>query len=86
MKSKLVGENTSEVEVTHISMSGIWVLIQDKEYFLPFEKFPLFRSATVGAIHNVLVVDEGTLRWPELNLNVTLETIGDPHKVQVIST
>ena len=45
--------DTSEVEVTQIDKQGIWVLIGEKESFLPFENFPRFRDASVGAIHNV---------------------------------
>jgi hypothetical protein len=60
------------------------LLIYDKEYFLPFEKFPWFRAATVGAIHNVELLNEESLRWPELDVELTLESIGDPEGFPVI--
>jgi hypothetical protein len=81
MKSKLVGKSTLEVEVTHISIGGIWVLIDDKEFFLPFEKFPQFRNATVGAIHNVELVNEWNLHWPDLNIDLSVESMGNPEHV-----
>jgi hypothetical protein len=33
----------SAVEVTNVSQHGLWLLIHEKEIFLPFEKFPWFR-------------------------------------------
>lgn len=81
MKSKLGGKSTSEVEVTQISISGIWVLIDDKEFFLSFENFPRFRSAMVGEIHNVQLLNNGNLNWPDLEIDVSLETIGEPEHV-----
>ena len=81
MNSKLVGDNISEVEVTHISQGGIWVLIHDKEYFLPFDKFPVLRDATVATIHNVRLARAGHLNWPGLDLEVALESLGNPATV-----
>ncbi|HEY2974645.1 MAG TPA: DUF2442 domain-containing protein [Pyrinomonadaceae bacterium] len=81
MKSKRSGKSTSEVEVTQISIGGIWLLIDDKEFFLPFEKFPRFRNATVGSIHNVQLVDNGDLHWPDLKIDLSVESIGKPEHV-----
>ena len=81
MKSNLSGKSTSEVEVTHISIGGIWLLIDDKEFFLPFEKFPWFRDATVGAIHNVQLVNDRDLHWPDLKIDLSVESIGKPEHV-----
>jgi hypothetical protein len=84
MKSKLSGKGTSEVEVTQISIGGIWLLIDDKEFFLPFEKFPQFRNSTVGSIHNVQLVNEHELHWPDLGLNLSIESIGRPDQIPSI--
>jgi len=81
MNSKLVGDNISEVEVTHISLGGIWVLIDDKEYFVPFDMFPILRDATVAKIHNVRLARAGYLNWPALDLEVALESLGNPATV-----
>ena len=85
MKSNAIGKTTLDVEVTQIDMRGIWVLIDDKEYFLPFEKFPLFRNATVRAIHNVRLLNQGQLHWSELDLDVALESLGSPDHVPLLT-
>jgi hypothetical protein len=81
MKSKLSGNDTSEVEVTQISIGGIWLLIDDKEYFLPFKEFPGFKDATIGQIHNVQLISIGELHWPDLKIDLSLESIGKPEHV-----
>ena len=56
-----MGTDPSDVEVTQIDKQGIWLLIGERESFLPFEKFPWFRNALVGAIHNVKLLNESHL-------------------------
>jgi len=81
MKSNHDGKSTLEPEVTQIDRQGIWILIDDKEYFLSFEKFPRFRNATVGEIHNVQIVNDHELHWPDLKLNLSIESFGKPEHV-----
>jgi hypothetical protein len=44
------GAAISQVEVTNVSQHGFWLLLDGGELFLPFEEFPWFKQATVGAI------------------------------------
>lgn len=78
MKLETAGKSTSEVEVTQIDRQGIWVLLREKESFLSFESFPRFREAAVGAIHNVELLNNNHLHWPELNLDISVESIENP--------
>ena len=41
---------TSAVAVTNISKHGFWLLINEEEVFLPFEKFPWFLDAPIGKV------------------------------------
>lgn len=86
MKSNDVGKSTLEPEVTQIDRHGIWLLINDKEYSLPFDKFPGFKEATVSQIHNVRLINNGELHWPDLGLNLTVESIAQPALVPDFST
>jgi len=81
MKSDAGGKITLEAEVTQIDKQGIWILIGDKESFLPFEKFPTFREASVGTIHNVVLLNEGHLYWPDLDIDLAVESIEHPEPV-----
>ena len=85
MKSETLGASTSEVEVTQISTHGIWLLIQEKEHFLSFENFPWFQSAPVSKIHNVELLHERHLYWPDLDIDLAVESIKEPNRFPLIS-
>ncbi len=78
MKSEMLGIDTSGVEVTQISKHGIWLLLQDKEHFLSFENFPWFKDASVSAIHHVELLNEHHLYWPDLDIDLAIESIEHP--------
>jgi len=74
------GTSTSEAEVTNISRHGFWILVDERELFLPFEGFPWFRDATVGAILSVERPHPHHLCWPELDIDLALESIEHPER------
>ena len=78
MKSSPHGARTSAVEVTHIDAFGIWVLVQGKEYFLPYDRFPWFHDAKVGDILAVELLHKDHLRWPSLDVDLSLQSLGNP--------
>lgn len=85
MKLKSVGKNTLEAEVTQIDMQGIWMLIGDKESFLSFQNFPWFRNATVAAIQKVEILNGRLLRWPDLDVDLAVESIEHPERFPLIA-
>ena len=85
MKSDTGGKITLDAEVTHVDRQGIWLQIGDRELFLPFEKFPWFRDAAVGAIHNVELLNERHLYWPDLDIDLAVESIEHPERFPLIA-
>ncbi len=85
MRSEALGTNTSEVEVTNISQHGFWILLKDKELFVPFGEFPWFREAPVGAILNVELPHPGHLYWPDLDIDLAVESIEHPERFPLAS-
>lgn len=85
MKSKELGTPISEVEVTNISKHGFWVLIGEEELFLPFRDFPWFEAASVSAILNVELQGSHHLYWPDLDIDLTVESIKHPEKYPLMS-
>jgi hypothetical protein len=80
MKSALRGKPTSEVEVTNLSSRGFWVLLDDRELFLPFDTFPWFRDASV---HQIIAVERPSphhLYWPLLDVDLAVESIDHPEQ------
>ena len=74
------GTSTSEAEVTNISRHGIWVLLDERELFMPFSEFPWFAKAPVGAILNVERPKPEHLYWPDLDVDLAVESIEHPER------
>lgn len=75
------GTSTSPpAEVSNISAHGFWVLIDDRELYLPFEVFPWFKDATVAAILHLERPQPHHLYWPDLDVDLSLDSIEHPEK------
>jgi hypothetical protein len=74
------GSATSAIEVTNISKHGFWLLVDGQELFLAFDEFPWFRRATVDSILRVERPTPDHLRWPELDVDLALESIEHPER------
>jgi len=85
MKSALHGTHTSEAEVTNVSAHGFWLLIGVREMFVPFDEFPWFRDAPVGQILNVLLQAPNHLYWPDLDIDLAVESIEHPERFPLVS-
>ena len=85
MKSKSPGVGTSTLEITNISKHGCWILVDEEELFLAFKEFPWFRDAPLSAILAVEQLSPGSLYWPLLDVDLTLESIRYPDRYPLIS-
>jgi hypothetical protein len=79
------GIATSLPEVTNISKHGFWLLLDDSEYFLAFAQFPWFRAAPVAAILNVEQLHAKHLYWPDLDVDLELDSIRSPENYPLIA-
>ena len=85
MKSAALGKRTSGLEVTNISSHGFWLLLADEELFVPFKEFPWFKNASVSEILKVEWPQPQHLYWPDLDVDVAVESIRHPKKFPLIS-
>ena len=85
MKSAPPGPGTSAVEVTNISQHGFWLLLNDEELFLAFTQFPWFRDAPVGRILRVELPSPRHLYWPELDIDLDVESVRHPESFPLVS-
>ena len=79
------GTATSEAEVTNISQHGFWLLLDGRELFAPFEEFPWFKQAPVHAILNLERPNPGHLYWPDLDVDLAVESIRHPEKFPLVA-
>ncbi len=85
MKSSKPGKSTLKPEITNISEHGFWILFKGTEYFLPFEKFPWFKNATVQQISQVQLWHNRHLYWPGLDVDLSFKIIEHPEKYNLIA-
>ncbi len=85
MKSAALGLSTFPVEITNISRHGFWLLLKDEELFLPFSDFPWFQDAAVRKILNVDLLSPNHLYWPELDVDLAVESIRHPERFPLVS-
>ncbi len=74
------GTTTSPAEVTNISRHGFWLLIDERELFLPFDEYPWFKRAAVEAILRVEQPRPGHLHWPDLDVDLSVDSIEHPER------
>ncbi|THF60816.1 DUF2442 domain-containing protein [Pseudothauera rhizosphaerae] len=85
MTSAALGTSTSPAEVTNISAHGLWILLDDAELFLPFTEFPWFREAPIGKVLNVERPSVNHLYWPDLDVDLAVESIRHPERFPLVS-
>ena len=85
MRSAQRGKRTSVVEVTNVSPRGLWLLLGDRELFLPFDKFPWFREAPIAKLVRVELSSPDHLYWPGLDVDLAVESIEHPERFPLVS-
>ena len=85
MKSTPRGKPTSVVEVTNVSKHGFWLLLGGRERFLAFDHFPWFRDVSIGQLCNVELPHPHHLYWPDLDVDVAVESIDHPERFPLVS-
>jgi hypothetical protein len=73
------------VEVTNVSPHGFWLFLGERELFVPFKEFPWFREASVREITNVQLPSAHHLYWPDLDIDLAVESIEHPENYPLVS-
>jgi hypothetical protein len=86
MKSAALGQSTfPPVEVTNVSPHGFWLFVGERELFVAFKDFPWFRDASVREITNVQLPSAHHLYWPDLDIDLAVESLEHPEKFPLVS-
>ena len=85
MRSARPGKRTSVVEVANVSPQGFWLLIRGRELFVSFREFPWFRDASIGQLTRVKLPSPHHLYWPELDVDVAVESLEHPERYPLVS-
>ncbi len=82
----MLGKHTPQVEVTHVSKHGFWLLLADEELFLSLTDFPWFRGATIDQLCAVEWSADNHLYWPSLDIDLAVESIRNPSAFPLIAS
>jgi hypothetical protein len=69
-----------------VSPHGFWLLLRSEELFVPFSEFPWFRDASIGEISHVELPSAEHLFWPELDVDLAVESIRGPSRFPLVMT
>jgi hypothetical protein len=83
-KSKNAGASIENAEVTSISRHGFWLYLGGRELFVDFREFPWFADAPVSKIMKVRWPSPDHLQWPELDVDLSVESIEHPEKFPLL--
>jgi hypothetical protein len=61
------------------------LFVGERELFVPFKQFPWFREASVREITNVQLPSPHHLYWPDLDIDLAVESIEHPDKYPLVS-
>jgi hypothetical protein len=86
MRSSAPGKNTLPAEVQDITRNGLWLLIRGKEYFLAHADYPWFKEAKLAAIYNLKLLHGTHLHWPDLDVDLELDSLQQPGKYPLVYT
>ena len=59
---------------------GIWLLVNEREFFLSYEDFPWFKEVPIGNILRVEQPTPGHFYWPDLDVDLGIESIEHPER------
>ena len=79
MRSLKRGEHIS-VSVENVTPFGIWLFVNEKEYFLSLKDYPYFINQTLKSIQNVHLLHGYHLYWPELDVDLEIDNLENPGK------
>ena len=84
MDSSKSGTGTSVCNLTGINDLGFWVLVEDKEYFVPFSDYPGFKQSSVNQILNIRFLPPSQLHWNEIDMDIELQELAQPESFPLI--
>lgn len=81
MKSFHNGKNIlTNNAITAITHLGFYLLVESKEYFIPFTDYPVFKQASVDEIYDFKMLSPRQIYWKKLDCDIELEALEYPEK------
>jgi hypothetical protein len=77
-------DHLPDCQVTAVEPLGLWLLVDDAEYFVPFGDYPQLREASLKQVLAAQMIAPGQLRWESLDIDVELEAWSAPERYPLV--
>ena len=71
-------------QITAVTEIGLWLLVGDEEYFVPFAEYPHFQTALLDQIFAVEWIAPGQVRWEALDIDIELDALMAPDRYPLV--
>ena len=71
--------------IMNVSRHGFRISVGEREVYASFRDFPWFEGASVGEINNVELLGPRHLYWPELDVDLTVDSLEHPDRYPLVS-
>jgi len=78
------GIDILECKLTSINDIGFWVLVGDKEYFIPFADYPGLKESSIDQIFQIQFLPPSQLHWKNLDIDIELEALSKPESFPLL--
>lgn len=68
------------VSIENITPFGIWLFVNEREYFLNYKDYPFFKDQKIGSIQNAQLLHGYHLYWPDLDVDLEIDNFENPEK------
>jgi hypothetical protein len=84
MKLAKRGKSISTIDI-NLTQFGMWLYLSDEEFFLSYEDYPFFKTATVDDIYQVELHHKNHLYWPNLDVDLSVDILKNPHHFPLLA-
>jgi hypothetical protein len=60
------------------------MIVEDREYFVPFGDYPEFKKARVEQILSFEQISPTQFHWPQLDIDIELEALEEPERFPLV--
>ena len=75
----------ANVRIERVASEGFWLKLGSEVLFVPFAGFPWFKDVLIAKLANVKRPQPHHLHWPDLDIDLAVESIRDPKKFPLIA-
>lgn len=66
------------VEIMNVSRKGMTIAVDDEEFLVSFERFPIFLDMTLKELFEVCFFDDDILEWSVADIHIPIDAFRHP--------